>query len=62
MPKQTHFWPDLGLLGPNADCQFFFSKIWLCQSMKFARKMIMALSEKTNDLILRKFSDGHIDR
>ena len=32
MNKKTHFWPDLGPLGPNSGPNFF-SKIWLCQSL-----------------------------
>ena len=31
--KKSHFGPVLGLLSPNSDCQNFFKKIWLCQSL-----------------------------
>ena len=31
--KKPHFGPDLGPLSPNSDRQFFFSKIWLRQSL-----------------------------
>ena len=44
--------PNLGLLDPNSGRKFFFSKIWLRQS----------ISEKTNDPILRKFNDGRTDK
>ena len=44
--------PNLGLLDPNSGRNFFFSKIWLRQP----------ISEKTNDPILRKFSDGRTDK
>ena len=31
--KKPHFGPDLGLFGPNSGSKFFFSKIWLRQSL-----------------------------
>ena len=31
--KEPHFGPNLGSLDPNSSHQFFFSKIWLCQSL-----------------------------
>ena len=33
--EKPHFGPDLGRLGPNSGCHFFFSssKIWLRQSL-----------------------------
>ena len=31
--KKPSFWPDFGPFGPNLGYQFFFSKIWLRQSL-----------------------------
>ena len=49
--------PDLGLLGKNSGHQNFFKKIWLHQSISSC-----AISGKTHDSILRKFSEGRTDR
>ena len=55
--------PDLGLLDLNSGRQFFFSKIWLCQSLDI---MVSYNHEqyhkKTNDTILRKFSNRRTDQ
>ena len=32
--EKPHLGPNLGWLGPNSDGQFFFSKIWLFQSLE----------------------------
>ena len=49
--KKPHFGPDLGPLGPNyyqIDIMFRYHHV--------------QYQKKTNDPILRKFSDGRIDR
>ena len=50
--QKTSFGPDFGPFSPKSGCQFFFSKIWLRQSLS-----IRTISGKTNDPILRKLSD-----
>ena len=60
--KKPHFGPDLGPLGPNSGRQTFFSKIWLRQSLDVVVNYHHLQSQKkTNDPILRKFSDGRTD-
>ena len=60
--KKPHFGPDLGPLGPNSGRQFFFSKIWLRQSLDTIVSYHHAkYPKKTNDSILRKFKDGRTD-
>ena len=60
--KKPHFGPDLGPLGPNSDGQIYFSKIWLQSLDIMFRYHHVQYQKKTNDPILRKFSDGRIDR
>ena len=36
--KKPHFGPELGPLNPNSGRQFFFSKIWLRQSLNIMVK------------------------
>ena len=31
--EKPHFGPNLGSYGPKSDCQYFFSKTWLHQSL-----------------------------
>ena len=63
--QKPHFGPDLGSLRPNSGRQFFFfSKIWLCQSLDIMVSyyaFIMYNIRKTNNPILRKLSDGRTD-
>ena len=61
--KKTSFGPDFGLFGPNSGCQFFFSKN-LAPSLTRCHGQLSSctISEKTNDPILSKFSDGQTDR
>ena len=50
MAKKPNFGSDFGPFGPHSGHQFFFfSKIWLRQSLDIRKK---------NDPILRKLSDG----
>ena len=51
------------ILGPNSGRQFyffFFSKIWLRQSLN-GKLSSCTISEKANDPILKKLSVGRID-
>ena len=49
--------------GPNSGCQFFFSKIWLSQSLAvMVSYHHVEYQKKSNDPILRKLSDGWTDR
>ena len=68
--EEPQFGTDLGSSGPSLCYHFFFfffflsSKIWLCQSLDTVHVHLSSckISEKPNDLILRKFSDGRTDR
>ena len=58
--KKLHFgrWAQI-----RATFFFFFSKIWLYQSIDIVIDYHhVKISEKTNDPILRKLSDGRKDR
>ena len=57
--KKPSFGPDFGPFDPNLGHQFLFSKIWLRLSLDV---MVSTISEKTNGPILRKLSDGQMDR
>ena len=59
MAKKTSFEPDFDPFGPISGRQFFFSKIWLCQSLDImVSYQYVQYQKKTNDPILRKLSDG----
>ena len=62
--RKTHFGHDLGPLGPKSGHQnFFFSKTLLHQSLDImVNYHHVQYPEKTNDPILREFSDGRTDR
>ena len=61
--EKPSFAPDFGPFGPNLDCQFFFSNIWLPQSLDIMVSFQhVQYQKKTNDPILRKLSDGQTDR
>ena len=54
--------PDLGPLNPNLSHHFFSWKIWLCQSLDIMiRYQNVKYEKKTNDSILRTFSNGWTD-
>ena len=56
------FGPDLGTLDSNSGRQFFFLKIWLCQSVDImVNNYHVKYQKKTNDSILKKFTDGGMD-
>ena len=63
MAKKPSFGPDFGSLGPNSGPQFFFSKIWLSQLPNIMVSYHhVQYQKKNNDIILRKLSDGRIER
>ena len=59
--KNPHFGPDLGPVGPNSGRQFFFKKLASSVTGYHGQLSSCTISEKTNDPILRKFSDGRTD-
>ena len=59
--EKLHFGPDLDPLDPNSDCQIFFFKILVFSVTRYQLSSY-TISEKANDPILRKFSDGWTDR
>ena len=59
--KKPHFGPDFGLLDLNSDRENIFSKMWFRQSLDIMVSYHDTISEKTNDPILRKLSDGQTD-
>ena len=55
--------PDLGLLGPNLGCNFFFKNLALSVVTRYHVQLSSCtISGKSNDPILRKLSDGWMDR
>ena len=55
--------PQFGPLGPNSGRQkFFFKNLGTSLTRYHDQLSSCTISEKTNDPILRKFSDGRIDR
>ena len=60
--KKTHFGPDLGHLNPNSCRHFFFKNLALSVTRYHGQLSLCTISEKTNDPMLRKFSDGPTDR
>ena len=63
--EKLHYRPNLGPLNRNSGCQFFFFfflEIWLRQSIDIMiRYQRVKYQKKTNNTILRKFSDGQTD-
>ena len=60
--EKPHFGPDLGLLGPNSGCQFFSLKNLASSVTRYHGQLSSCIiSERTNDPILRKLSDGRTD-
>ena len=63
--KPLSFGSDFGTFGPNSGRQFFFFfKKNLAPSVTRYHGLLSSctISEKTNDAILRKLSDGRTDR
>ena len=59
--KKPHFGPDLGPLIPTLACQFPFTDLSLSVNKYHGQLSSCSISEKTNDPILRKRSDGRMD-
>ena len=59
--KKPHFWPHLGSLSQNSGCHFFLN-LALSVTRYHGQLSSCTISEKTNDPILRKVSDGRTDR
>ena len=56
--KKNNFRPDLGPLGPNSDCQFFFLKNLASSVTRYHGQLSSCIiTEKINDPILKEFSD-----
>ena len=62
MAKKTHFGPDLGLLGSNSDCNFFFKNLASSVTRYHGHLSLCTILEKTNDPFLKKRRDGWTDR
>ena len=63
--KKPRFGPEFGPFGPNSDCQFFFfpkKNLALSVTRCHGQLSSSTTSEKTNNPILRKFSDRRTDR
>ena len=61
--KKPSFGPDFGPFDPNSGRQIFFFKNRTWSVTRFYGQLSScAISEKTNDPILRKFSDGQTDQ
>ena len=61
--QKPQFEPYLGPLGPNSSRQiFFFKNLVLSVTRYHVQLLSCTISEKNNDPILRKFSDGQTDR
>ena len=64
--EKPHFGPDLVPLSPNSGHHFFnffsLKKLALAVTRYHGQLSSSKISEKTNDPILRKFSDGRTDR
>ena len=62
MNKKTHFWPDLGPLGPNSGPNFFFKNLTLSVTRYHGHLSSCTTSEKTNYSFLRKLSGWRMDK
>ena len=61
--KKPSFGPNFGPFGPNRGSNYFFFLIWLCQSLDImVHYYHIQYQKNTNDAILRKLSDGRMDR
>ena len=60
--KKPSFGPNFGPFGPNSGCQmFFFENMAPSVTRYHGHLSSCAISQKTNDPILRKLSDGRTD-
>ena len=62
--EKPHFWgSNLGPLGPDLGCQVFFLRILASSVTRYHGQLSSyTTSRKTNDPIMKKFSDGRADR
>ena len=61
--KKSSFGPDFGLFGPNSSYQFFFFKNLAFSVTRYHSQLSSCtISEKSNDPIERKLSDGQTDK
>ena len=60
--EKPHFGPNLGPFDQNSSYNFFFQNPALSVTRCCNQLSSCTISEETNDPILRKFSDGRIDR
>ena len=62
--EKPHYGPNLGPLGPNSGCKifFFFKNLALSVTRYHGQLLSCTTSGKTNDPILRKFTDGWTGR
>ena len=60
--KNGHFGPDLSPLGPNSDCHFLKKNLTSSVTRYHGQLSSCKILEKTNDSILRKFSDRWMDQ
>ena len=60
--KKPSFGLNFGSFGPNSGCQFFFQKSGSVSHWILWLAIIIYNIKKTNDPILRKLSDGRMDR
>ena len=56
--EKPHFGPDLGPLDPSSGCKIFSKNLASLVTRYHSQVSSCKISEKTNDPILRKFSDG----
>ena len=61
MAKETHFEHDLGHFGPNSGRQIFFNFLASSVTRYHGQLSSCKISKKTNDPILKKFTDGGMD-
>ena len=59
--QKPSFGPDVGLFGPNSGHQIFFKNLASSFTRYHGQLSTCTTSEKTNDPILRKLSDGRTD-
>ena len=60
--EKPHFGPNLGPFGPNSGRQFLFLNLAVSVTRYRGQLSSSTISEKTNDPILRKVSDGRTER
>ena len=55
------FWPEFGPFGPNSRRQYFSKNLASSVPRYHGQLLSCTISEKTNNPILRKLSDGRTD-